>query len=116
MTEPSVTPSVSSPDAQAGGTVVLVVELTARPDTVDELRERLLEMTRLTRAEDGCLRYDLHVDAGDPLRLVFVEEWATADAHAAHDRTPWVLGFREHQGRLLAEDGVRRLDLSRLEP
>ena len=53
------------------------MEFTARPDTVDELRERLLEMTRLTRAEDGCLRYDLHADATDPLRLVFVEEWAT---------------------------------------
>ena len=98
------------------GTVVLVVELTARADTIDELRERLLELTRLTRAEDGCVRYDLHADATDPLRLVFVEEWVTAQAHAAHDRTAWVGEFREHRARLLAEDGLRRLDLHRLEP
>lgn len=97
-------------------TVVLVVEFTAREDTVDELRERLLEMTRLTRAEDGCLRYDLHAHATDPLRLVFVEEWASAEAHAAHDLTPWVQEFRQHRARLLAEDGLRRLDLARLEP
>jgi quinol monooxygenase YgiN len=102
--------------APHGSSVVLVVEFTARADTVDELRERLLELTRLTRAEDGCLRYDLHADAGDPLRLVFVEEWSSTEAHAAHDRTPWVAGFREHRVRLLAEDGLRRLDLTRLEP
>jgi quinol monooxygenase YgiN len=109
MTDPS-------PGARHGSSVVLVVEFTARPDTVDELRERLLELTRLTRAEDGCLRYDLHADAGDPLRLVFVEEWASAEAHAAHDRTPWVASFRERGLGLLAEDGLRRLDLTRLEP
>ena len=97
-------------------TVVLVVEFTARADTVDELRERLLELTQLTRAEAGCLRYDLHCDAGDPLRLAFVEEWASAEAHAAHDRTPWVAEFRAHRARLLVPDGVRRLDLCRLEP
>ena len=93
-----------------------MVELTARADTVDELRERLLELTRLTRAEVGCLRYDLHSDAADPLRLAFVEEWASVEAHAAHDRTAWVEEFRAHRARLLAPDGVRRLDLCRLEP
>lgn len=112
MTDPS---SDLSPDPSSRS-VVLVVEFTARPDTVEELRERLLELTRLTRAEDGCLRYDLHTDAHDPLRLVFVEEWASAEAHAAHDRTAWVGSFREHRARLLAEDGLRRLDLARLEP
>ena len=100
----------------AVGTVVLVVELTARPEGAQELRERLLELTRLTREEDGCLRYDLHVDPDDPCRLAFVEEWASPEAHAAHDLTPWVDDFRSNRSRLLVEDGVRRLDLRRLEP
>ncbi len=98
------------------GTVVLVVEFTARPDTVEELRERLLVLTGLTRAEAGCVRYDLHTHPQDPLRLSFVEEWDTPDALAEHDRTPWVRDIREHLPRLVGPDGVRRTELRHLEP
>ncbi len=115
MTDPTAARPATSPD-RVPSPVVLVVEFTATPGTVDELRERLLGLTRSTRQEEGCLRYDLHADAADPLRLVFVEEWASAQAHAAHDRTAWVADLRGHLPRLLAEDGLRRLDLARLEP
>ncbi|WP_380169212.1 putative quinol monooxygenase [Jannaschia sp. R86511] len=97
------------------GTVVLVVTFRARADGVDELRRRLLDLVGLTRAEAGCLRYDLHGHDDDPLRLTFVEEWATAQAHAAHDLTPWVRELREQLPRLLVGDAeVTRL--SRIEP
>ncbi len=95
--------------------VVLVVGFSARDDSVGELRERLLGIVDRTRAVEGCLRYDLHTHAGDPLRLTFVEEWATSEAHAAHDLTPWVLDLREHLPALLAED-VQVTRLARLEP
>lgn len=97
-------------------TVVLVVTFTARPDSIDELRERLLGVVGPTRAEDGCLRYDLHEHPDDPLRLSFVEEWSSPDAHAAHDGTAWVAELREHLPRLVGPDGVQRTDLRRLEP
>lgn len=97
------------------GTVVLVVEFSARPDTVEELRGRLLTLVGLTRGEQGCLRYDLHGHPDDPLRLTFVEEWVSAAALDAHDRTPWVQDIREHLPRLVG-DGVRRTELRRLEP
>lgn len=101
--------------AGGGSTVVLVVEFTARPDTVEELRGRLLTLVGLTREEDGCLRYDLHAHPDDPLRLTFVEEWVSAAALAAHDETPWVQDIRENLPRLVG-DGVRRTELRRLEP
>lgn len=96
-------------------TVVLVVEFTARPDTVEELRGRLLTLVGLTREEEGCLRYDLHSHPEDPLRLTFVEEWVSPAALAAHDGTPWVADTREHLPRLVG-DGVRRTELRHLEP
>ena len=96
-------------------TVVLVVEFTARPDSIDELRERLLVLVGRTRAEPGCLRYDLHSHRDDSLRLTFVEEWASPAAHAAHDETAWVREIREHLPRLVG-DGVRLVRLARLEP
>jgi quinol monooxygenase YgiN len=95
-------------------TVVLVVEFAARADTIDELRERLLALVVRTRPEEGCLRYDLHSHPDDPLRLTFVEEWASPSAHATHDETEWVRDIREHLPRLV--DDVRVTRLSRLEP
>jgi len=97
------------------GSVVLVVGFSARADSVEELRERLLGIVDRTRVEEGCLRYDLHSHADAPLRLTFVEEWATPEAHAAHDLTPWVLDLREHLPALLA-DAVQVTRLARLEP
>ena len=88
------------------GTLVLVADFTARPDTVQELTVRLLELAEASRAEDGCLYYDLHVDEEDPLRLTFLEEWADDDAHAAHDGTAHVAAFRAEAPRLL-DGGVR---------
>lgn len=102
--------------AGTSSTVVLVVEFTARPDTVEELRDRLLTLVGLTRGEEGCLRYDLHSHPDDPLRLSFVEEWVSAAALEAHDGTPWVQDIREHLPRLVGDDGVRRTELRRLEP
>lgn len=95
--------------------LVLLVEFTARPDTIDDLRARLLGLVGPTRAESGCLRYDLHSHPDDPLRLTFVEEWASPAALAEHDLTPWVRDIREHLPRLVG-NGVRRTLLARLDP
>ena len=88
------------------GSLVLVADFTARPDTVQELTARLLQLAEASRAEEGCLYYDLHVHEDDPLRLTFLEEWADDEAHAAHDRTQHVASFRADVPRLL-DGGVR---------
>jgi quinol monooxygenase YgiN len=76
--------------------VVLVAAFKARPETWGELRHRLEEMVSASRVEPGCVRYELHTDVGEPLRFVFVEEWADADALAVHNEAP-------HLVRLLAD-------------
>lgn len=90
--------------------LVLVADFTARPDTVQELTARLLELAEASRAEEGCLYYDLHVHEDDPLRLTFLEEWADDAAHAAHDRTAHLAAFRADVPRLLdGEVQLRRM-------
>lgn len=62
------------------GTVV------AKPSTREELLEILTEQVAPTRLEAGCINYDFHVDADDPCRFVFYENWrskADLDAHLA---------------------------------
>jgi len=82
--------------------MVLVVSFHARPDTYEELRRRLLELVELTCVEPGCLRYELHTCDDDPLQLTFVETWASADAHAAHDETAHVRAIQADIPRLVS--------------
>lgn len=71
-------------------TLAMVVEFRARPGRGDDLRAALLALVEPTRAEEGCLRYDLHDDPEDPARFAFYEVWASAEHHRAHDATPHV--------------------------
>ncbi|HEX2365735.1 MAG TPA: putative quinol monooxygenase, partial [Bradyrhizobium sp.] len=40
------------------------------------------------RAERGCISHAVHVDCENPLRLVFIEQWADRAALTAHFAVP----------------------------
>ncbi|MEU3913036.1 putative quinol monooxygenase [Streptomyces sp. NPDC029721] len=71
--------------------VKLVVLITTLPGRGREQREAYERLAPLVRAEEGCLRYDLHGVTGDPDRFVLIEEWTSQEALAAHDTTPHML-------------------------
>jgi quinol monooxygenase YgiN len=71
-------------------TFAMMVEFRALPGREADLRAALLALVAPTRAEDGCLRYDLHDDPDDPARCAFYEVWASPDHHRAHDATDHV--------------------------
>jgi quinol monooxygenase YgiN len=62
------------------GTVV------AKPETREELQKILSGFVEPTRAEDGCINYDFHVDSADPCVFMFYENWRSKgdlDRHLA---------------------------------
>jgi quinol monooxygenase YgiN len=65
---------------------VLIVtgSIRARADTIERILALSLEHVQRSRQEPGCLFHSVHHDAEDPLRLVFLEHWADADALRAH--------------------------------
>ncbi len=73
--------------------IVVLGEIVGRPDSIEGLTEAGLAHTQRSRAEPGCLAHHLHVDAEDPLRLVFVERWADRAALDEHFRQPGSLEF-----------------------
>ena len=95
--------------------LAMVVEFRAIPGKADELRAELLGLVGPTRAEDGCLRYDLHVSREEPDVFAFYEVWATPEAHAAHDLTPHIARIRDVLPTLVVEP-ARVLRMSVLEP
>jgi quinol monooxygenase YgiN len=80
--------------------IVLVAVFEAKPETWGELRGRLEDLVEVSRAEPGCVRYELHTDVGEPRRFVFLEEWADAGALALHNKAPHLLALLEDLPRL----------------
>ena len=87
----------------------LVVRFTARPGAEEDLRRVLAALVEPTRAEDGCLRYDLLASADDPAELVFVEEWRDEAALAAHAASEHVARARAQYPELVGAEVDLRL-------
>ena len=86
--------------------ILIIGAILARPETASELRRLSVEHVHRSRAEPGCLSHDVHIDAENPLRLVFVERWADADAVRAHFAVPASRAFVRAAGGLAAEPPV----------
>lgn len=93
-------------------TVRVVARITARPETAGELKSVLLRLVQPTRAENGCVRYELHQSETDPADFVFLEEWRDGAAIAAHMQTPHVQEALAKAATLLAAPpDIRRYHL-----
>lgn len=62
----------------------VVARVYARTGKEQELRAALEKLIDPTRAEEGCVSYQLLVEKGDPTSFTFVEEWASEDALSTH--------------------------------
>ena len=74
--------------------LAMLVEFRAQPGKREELKAALLALVAPTRAEEGCLLYDLHEDTEDADAFCFYEVWRDKAAHAAHDGTAHVATIR----------------------
>ena len=79
----------------------VIAMLHARPGAETELRQLALGLIESTRAEAGCLRYELLEDPADDARLTFVETWQTEAHLLAHLETPHLLHARKRYADLL---------------
>ena len=83
--------------------ILITGSVRARPESLDALVALSLEHVRRSRAEPGCLAHAVHRDVEDPLRLVFVEQWADAAAVAAHFALAASRDFVVQASRLAAQ-------------
>ncbi len=67
-----------------------VALITAKPGSEGPIREALTTLRGHTRAEEGCLRYDLFESAATPGTFVTVEEWTDQSALDAHLASPHI--------------------------
>lgn len=65
----------------------VVARITAKPDKVPDVRAILLGLVAPTRAEEGCVVYELLQNRADPTDFTFVEEWASDATFERHHAT-----------------------------
>ena len=75
----------------------------AKPDTVDEVRRLLLELIPPSRAESGCVKYELFQNADNPTDFTFVETFASDEALKLHASAPYVAGLAAKMKDLVAK-------------
>ncbi len=83
--------------------VTLVVRIHAKPGKEARVREELRKLLAPTRAEKGCINYDLHESADDKSLFLFLENWASAEDLDQHIQAPHLKAWREVSKDLLAE-------------
>jgi quinol monooxygenase YgiN len=95
--------------------ILVTGSVTAREDSFDEVRRLSLEHVRRSRLEQGCLSHAVHLDCENPLRLVFLEQWADRAALGAHFAVPASRDFvRALKSLAAAASTIEIFDASRL--
>jgi quinol monooxygenase YgiN len=96
--------------------ILVTGSVTAREDSFDEVRRLSLEHVRRSRLEQGCLSHAVHMDCENPLRLVFLEQWADPAALGAHFAVPASRDFIRALKSLAADASTTEIfDATRVE-
>lgn len=89
--------------------VVVVATVTAKPESIEMVREACKKAVESVHSEPGCELYSLHEANGT---FVFVEQWSDADALHTHNTAPGITTLFAEIGEHL--DGAP--DIKTLEP
>ena len=68
--------------------ILVTGSVTAREESLNQVLKLSLEHVERSRNEPGCISHAVHIDCENPLRLVFVEQWADRAALLAHFAVP----------------------------
>jgi quinol monooxygenase YgiN len=85
------------------GKVTVIANMHAKPGMEHEVREALLGLCGPTRAEKGCINYDLHQSPDDPTQFLFHENWASKSDLDAHSQSAHLQAWRKRAVDLLVE-------------
>ena len=96
--------------------ILVTGSVTAREESLNEVRQLSLEHVHRSRNEPGCLSHAVHIDCENPLRLVFVEQWTDRAALLAHFAVPASRDFvRALQPLAATATALEIYDAARLE-
>ncbi len=81
--------------------LTVIAHVRAKPGHDARVREILMGLVAPTRAEEGCIDYDLHVSNENPCEFVFYENWRTPAHLDTHAKSPHIQSARKLMEGLL---------------
>lgn len=64
--------------------LTIVANIKAKADQIDLVKAELIKLINITRAETGCINYDLHQNNDNPAHFMFYENWETRELWQSH--------------------------------
>ncbi|GAL10173.1 hypothetical protein JCM19233_1150 [Vibrio astriarenae] len=88
--------------------LTIVANIIAKQDKVELVKAELLKLIDVTRAEEGCINYDLHQDNENPAHFMFYE----TGRHVSYGSNIWVTSilqstWQRRRGRLKNSSSMR---------
>lgn len=64
--------------------LTIVANITAKMGKIDLVKAELIKLIEVTRAEAGCINYDLHQNNENPAHFMFYENWESHELFQTH--------------------------------
>ncbi len=100
------TEAVQTAPAAENEILIVTATMQIKADSVNRFKEIANELIARTRAEDGCITYNLLQDYNDPTIFTFYEEYTSDEAFAFHGKQPYLDTFRGHRKTLLEHNDI----------
>ena len=83
--------------------IVLVARLKVKNEMIDEAKQAALAIVADSRAEEGCVNYDIHQAIDDPTVFIWHETWKNKAAIDEHFETDFFKDFSAKVEKIAAE-------------
>lgn len=83
--------------------LTIVANIHADPEKIDLVKAELEKLVPITRAEVGCIQYDLHQNNQDPAHFLFYENWESRELWQAHINAPHLADYMRATDGAVAE-------------
>lgn len=89
--------------------LTIIANIKANPDKVELVQAELKKLIPVTRAEQGCLQYDLHQDNENPEHFLFYENWESRELWQTHMNAPHLAAFMAATEGAIAEFSLNEM-------
>jgi quinol monooxygenase YgiN len=83
--------------------VTVTARLKVKQGLEEQFKQEFEPVIALTRAEDGCMNYDLHQSLEDPSLFLLHENWASQEILNLHMQQPYIRALGAKAEEFLVE-------------
>ena len=83
--------------------LTIVARILAKPEKRELVKKELLKLIDITRAEKGCINYDLHQDNENENLFLFFENWESRELWQIHMNNAHLAEYMKATGGAIEE-------------